>query len=128
MLTVYTEYKNYAAHLAFDISSSTTYHTVTTAEAVANCVILTVASLYTMVSWNATGLKWISTLIGALNTGAIWYSAPNLATEQYIKIHTYYSNGREYAEISIWHNYLAYCNDPTNPMYNNTSSVAIIGY
>lgn len=121
----YSEKEIYDTYLAFNTSPSYAYHTVTSAEATINKVTLTAATLYTTLTFPpGSAAAWTSIIVSGVSIGTIWSTAPGLNANQYIELYTYYSGGRMYQRIKIWHNKTAYNNDYGNPMYSNTSSAS----
>jgi hypothetical protein len=125
----YSEKAVYRTFYAFDTSSHYTYHTVTAAEVAINKVVLTAAEIYTMLTFpQGSFARWVCTIVGGLSIASIWSASPGISTGQFIQLYTYFSGGRMYQRVSIWHNYLAYQQGPNNPMYRSTSSAKLPGF
>lgn len=129
MANNYSEKAVYRTFYAFNSSPSNTYHTVTAAEAAANLVVLTAATLYTKIEFPPGSIAyWVAEIVGGLFIMANFSTYPKLVPGQYIKLYTSYSGGRMYQKIMIWHNYTAFQNNPNNPMYQYESSAMLPGF
>ena len=125
----YSEKAAYRTFYAFDTSSRYTYHTVTAAEVRTNQIVLTAATLYTDLYFPiGKAAKWVARIVSGLTITSIWSASPGISTGQFIQLYTYFSGGRMYQRVSIWHNYLAYQQGPNNPMYRSTSSAKLPGF
>lgn len=124
-----SEKKTYSTYLAFSTSSGYARRAVTSAEATANKIALTAAGVYTTLNFPAgSTARWVSLIISGVSIGAIWSTTPGLTTGQYIELYTYYSSGKMYQRVKMWHNYTAYKNDYSNPLYSRTSSASLPGF
>lgn len=121
--------KTYSTYLAFDQSFGSSVRVITQAEVIAEYILFGVTGLlvkYFIPARHAT--RW-KTAIGALEIGAQFIKkAPLKAAGQTYVVTVSYANNRMYQNLKIYHNYQAYIQSPNNPMYNNTSSVAIPGF
>jgi len=125
----YSEKKVYSTYLAFNTDSGNTYHTVTSADAIANKITLTAMGVFTTLSFpKGSYAYWSALIVSGLSISAIWDSSPGFSAGQYIELHTYYSSGRMYQRVKMWHNYMAYLYSYSNPTFDSISSVALPGF